>query len=599
MSHRGPDGEGWENFECGPHGIVLAHKRLAIVDLSENGAQPMGTADRQQFVTFNGEIYNHAEIRSELPSTTFRGHSDTETLLHGLSSLGEDFLPGLNGIFSFAYLDLKTKQLLLVRDPFGVKPVYYSAQPKGFCFASEVSPLERMVDTTVSEDGLVNCLKFRFSPSPTTFFKNISRLRPGHALSVDFSEETLRYREFPYIKPETRVNANRPRSFSAAVKEYGRLFERAVTRQLMSDVEVGVLLSGGIDSALVATCARRTYGRDMKAFTVGFVGSDTDAVDEIDAARQTAESIGLQHHTVRIGMDDFLADLTACVQVVEEPLATTSIVPMNALAELASQHVKVVLSGQGADEILGGYNRYQGELWNRYVPATVARIGHWIAKRLGVRNETVTRGLLAISKSDDVERFLSAYEVFSDKTIERLTGRQPKNLDREIRYFFDLLNCEQLETSVERMMAIDTRLGLSDDLLLYTDKITMRHSIECRVPILDHDLVEFVQSLPYNYRLKFGNSKLVHKAFAESILPDSIVRRKKLGFQSPTKTWFDSRSLPDRLDEMDAYSGKAILDKETIRSITDEHHQGYNRERQIFLILAILSVSSSDSFART
>ncbi len=585
IAHRGPDGEGLTTHAVGAHQVWLGHRRLAIVDLSPNGAQPMATPDGRHVLIFNGEIYNHADLRRRRQDVAFRGHSDTETLLHALAAEGTAAINGLNGIFAFAWLDIAGRRLVLARDPFGVKPLYYASSGAGFCFASELKPLLKLVPAGIDTGNLATLLKLRFSPSPDTLFRGIHRLRAGHVLEVRLDGAAPTVREFPYI---TAVPAAAtPPGMAAAVATYGELFQRAVRRQLMADVEIGVLLSGGVDSALVAAVAQRHSSRPLKAFTVGFKDSDAQGVDEIDDARVTAEALGLEHHAVRIGFEDFVESLQDCVRVVEEPLATTSIVPMRFLSRLAATHVKVVLSGQGADEPLGGYVRYQGEIVGQHVPRPAARAARALARALGVRNERVRRGLDSLSQADEIGRFIEAYAVFPDDEIEALTGARTSGARERLRYFHDLLGCAALPTSVERMMALDMRLGLADDLLLYTDKITMRSSLECRVPILDLELVAFIQSLPQKYKVTYGSGKIIHKRYATSLLPPAIVNRVKKGFWSPTGAWFRNTALLRTLllDKNSKFAG--FFDLTAVDRAIVQHSQGHNRERHLFLLLCL------------
>ena len=506
-------------------------------------------------------------------------------LLEALASFGTDILGDLNGIFAFAWLDLNARRLCLVRDPFGVKPIYYASTGNAFCFASELKPLLRLVPHSVDPGNLATLLKLRFSPSPDTLFQGIHRLRPGHVLEVRLDADVLAVREYPYIGA---VRAGTfALDFDSALERYGDLFSSAVQRQLMSDVEIGVLLSGGLDSALVASVAQRHSGRPLKAFTVGFKDADASDVDEIDDARETAALLGLEHHAVRIGFDDFLASLSECVAIVEEPLATTSIVPMRFLARLAAEHVKVVLSGQGADEPLGGYGHYQGEIVQPYVPRPLAWMARSVSRVLQIRHERLSRGLDALSQPDDVGRFTEAHAVFSDEEIERLTGQSRNTARSRLQYFYDLLGCSDMPDSVQRMMSLDLRMGLADDLLLYTDKITMRSSLECRVPILDTELVSFIESLPREYRVKFGSGKIIHKKFADRLLPPAIVGRRKKGFYSPTRMWFrDADRLRSiLLDRGSKFAG--FLDLKSVDRTIAEHQQGHNRERHIFLLLCL------------
>ena len=287
IAHRGPDGFGIQQETCGKHLVRLGHRRLAIVDLSEAGAQPMSLAGGKKHLVFNGEIYNHMAIREALSGASFRGHSDTETVLRALDAFGLPAVERLNGIFGFAYLDQSANSLVLARDPFGVKPVYYTSTENTFAFSSELEPLRRLVPTEVDTQALGVLLKLRYCPSPMTLNKGIRRLRPGHLLEVDLGAARLTVRERPYIGRVEREAS--PVSFEEAVEEYGRLFEQAVARQLMSDVEVGVLLSGGVDSALVAACAQRQSSTPLKALPLGW---DATPSDEVDDARETVSCSG-------------------------------------------------------------------------------------------------------------------------------------------------------------------------------------------------------------------------------------------------------------------------------------------------------------------
>lgn len=582
IKHRGPDDRGVERLHVGGARVFLGHRRLAIVDLSPAGHQPMSTVGGGEWLIFNGEIYNHQAIRRELTGVEYRGHSDTETLLHAISQRYVAALPKLNGIFAFAYLNRQTGKLLLVRDPFGIKPLYVWQQGNALAFSSELLPLVKLVGDGVDLDHLAEVLRLRYAPSPDTLFKSIRKVRPGHCLEVDLSGDGLSVREFPFLKLPLH---NESLSFEDARNRYGDLLEQAVQRQMMSDVEVGVLLSGGIDSALVAHFAQKHSTAPLKAFTVGFTeGGDAD---ELEDARETARILGMEHHEVRIGFDEFFESLRRCISIVEEPLATTSIIPMDHLAMLAAGQVKVVLSGQGADESLGGYGRYQSELVRGWIPPLGAKWLHKAAQSLGCKHEQLMRGLRSLALGDDVQRFVETYAVFGGADIEKLIGCKDVLASSRVGYFYDLLGCRGKRRSVDRMMAIDLRMNLSDDLLLYTDKITMRHSLECRVPLLDLDLVAFIESLPADYKVRWRQGKFIHKQFAHRILPAAIVQRKKKGFLSPTKTWFRKKEiLAGILLNADSRFSR-YFDLKEVERVLDLHVQGFNLERQIFILLGL------------
>ncbi len=315
ISHRGPDDMGLYSERIGPSLVNLGHTRLSIVDLSPAGHQPMSTADGKCLIVFNGEIYNHAELRRQAAQTIFRGHSDTETILYWLAEKGAQSVADLNGIFALAFVDTRLKKLFLARDRFGTKPLYYRKQGNSFIFSSEIRPILKLVDDQLDMDNLAELLRLRYSPSPDTLFRSIKKVMPGHVLEVDFSEPTIQYREYPCIKSVPCNEEVLP--FTEAVVRYGSLLEQAVERQLMSDVEVGILLSGGIDSALIAKCAQKYSPHSLKGFTVGFKGGGE--ADETLAAKETASIVGMDHYTVTIGSEEFLGIMKKCTVIVEEP----------------------------------------------------------------------------------------------------------------------------------------------------------------------------------------------------------------------------------------------------------------------------------------
>lgn len=581
IQHRGPDRQAIYNDVCAGQDISLAHTRLSIVDLSDAGAQPMISPDGNYVLIFNGEIYNHAELRKELQFDGWRGHSDTETLLHFLIEKGIDELHRLNGIFAFAFYDRMRERIVLARDQFGVKPLYLAQHAGKVVFASEIRPISRLVPTTLNQDALEVLLTLRYVPAPYTLYKDIEKMRPGHYCVVDLQHVDASLVSVPYVKA---VGDCLHVGFDEAVDLYGQKFEAAVRRQLMGDVDMGILLSGGVDSALVAGVAAKYAGRGLKAFTVGF--DQQYAVNEIEMAAETARWCGLEHLVVKMDVGDFFETFAECSRIVEEPLATASFIPMYYLSRLASQHVKVVLTGQGADEPLGGYGRYQGELLHGKYP-------HWgfgvlakLIKLSGVKKESVIRGARSLGIKDDVQRFASIYSLFTPEEIVQLTGRSDNGESAAlIRYYYDLVTAKW-QTAVDKMMTVDSRMDLADDLLLYTDKVTMNFSLECRVPMLDVDLVNFIESLPTSYKVRWRQTKIIHKAYAERILPQMIIRRPKLGFQSPIGIWFRDRM--GYLEEELLHGQIAnILDVTYMRQVLEQHKKGYNRGKQIFLLLSL------------
>lgn len=585
LRHRGPDGAGSVETRAGDSFAWLGHTRLAIQDLSEAGAQPMASADGRWLITFNGEIYNHLDLRRDL-SRAWRGHSDTETLIEAISQWGvKATVRRLNGIFAFGALDRSEGRLYLVRDPFGVKPVYFASSSDGLAFSSEIRALASLTGQRFEIDrrSLGTFLSLRFVPSPETLLAGVRRLPPGHILCRDMHGD--REEMQCYIEPCRSTFGG---SLDEAVVEYEKRVAAAVSRQLLSDVPVGVLLSGGIDSAVVAAMAADA-GVKAPCFTVGY--RDQTAACEIDDAAHTAKVLGLQHHVVRVDHEQLWDALDLAVTSTEEPLVTTSVLPMWYLCELARREVTVVLTGQGSDELLGGYKRYQGEIY-RELPLFRQLIGMAgpLLDRLPRIPDAVERSAHSASILDTVERFESEYCVFPPSMRERLAGsREGRAMDAIARWLRWSSGGRSL-SAVEQMMCIDMRLGLADDLLLYGDKVSMAHSLEARVPLLDTDLVEFVSSLPEEFKLSLNRSKIVHKRMADRYLPADIVNRPKKGFQVPFAQMIRG-AWQDRCREiLLGGPGLALLgiDAEAAKGIWDEHQRGFrDRSRQLFALLGL------------
>lgn len=579
IKHRGPDHGEILSLKWNDSDITFGHRRLSIVDLSPSGNQPMRNPLNEDLIIFNGEIYNHEFLKKSLSDYSFKGHSDTETVLYYLSKFGIDSIKYFNGIFAFAFFDKAKGKIFLARDPYGVKPLYYSVSNNSLIFSSEIRPIKSLIQTETNSEKLAQLLKLRYSPSPDTIYSNIFKLRPGHILEYDLASHTTSIKSF-----QKAININTNSQFNHCVDKYGELLEKAVDRQLMSDVEIGVLLSGGIDSALITHFMAKRSTEKIKSFTVGF--AEHSGESELDDARETAQILGTQHKEVIVDQDNFKEIFEKIIDIVEEPLGTTSTIPMYFLNMEVAKHLKVVLTGQGADEPLGGYTRYKGLVMSDKIPESFFQSLQPISPF--IKNEKVSRAINAFGEKDKIKKLENSYMLFNEKEIFELINTRDHNSYPKIKYFYDELNCEKKHL-VESMMSIDSRMNLADDLLLYTDKISMHFGIETRVPFLDHELINFLETIPYQFKIKKGQGKYIHKEFAKSILPPKIINRKKKGFQSPTNQWFKDQLGDLMISELNQNPEFAqYFNLEKIRSLIKVHKAGFNKEKQLFLLFSLL-----------
>lgn len=592
ISHRGPDGDGVKAFQINGHSVTLAHRRLSIVDVSENGSQPMFSGNGNSCIVFNGEIYNHDVLKAEIDHSRFKGHSDTETLVNyfnendALKNLGK-----LNGIYGFAILDQAAQKLYLTRDRFGVKPVYYYFENNQLIFSSELRPFRHYLDMAYDKENIVEGLKMRYVGAPDTIYKKIKKVEPGQLITFDLSGPVITAKNDYYITDTKK--GNKKQELASLVKEYGQLFEQAVERQLMSDVEIGILLSGGIDSALVAAVAKDKSSTPIKTFTVGFAEGLFKS-DEIEMAQVTAETLGLENIHTRVTFTDFIADLKNIVQIVEEPIATNSIIPMYSLSRLVSQHVKVVLSGQGADEPLYGYRKYKGLIFLQPLRnSSLLRRGLRFSGAGRLKKEDIRRFYEAAVEDDMFSSYREFNSITSRKEMSELIRKESPSdvdtiLEKKDEYFRNKWQARiPSSKAIVSFPFLDLRTSLADDLLMYTDKLMMNFSVECRVPILDNDLVDFIESIHHSYKLSFSKGKIIHKEFANAYLPSSIINRKKIGFATPASTWYETYSKEIEQIICSSKEVQELFNTSTIRQLLSDHSKTGSREKQILVLLSI------------
>jgi asparagine synthase (glutamine-hydrolysing) len=596
IAHRGPDDEGF--YYCGSLG--LGFRRLSIIDLA-GGHQPMSDSEGKVWVVFNGEIYNFKEIRSHLESRghLFRTNSDTEAIVHGYKEWGTKVFSHLNGMFGVAIWDLKRQRLVVARDAMGIKLIYYRLTEDELTFASEIRAI-RAADASSPEVDPISLnlfLRYRYTPSPFTIFKGIRKLPPGSMLTVENGtckeERWYDYQPIPFSSPkEERV----------AERELWELYEAAVERHLLSDVPVGLLLSGGLDSGLLLALMNQS-GRGWPAYTVGYGDEFED--DELADAAETASLMGARHIPVRLDRNEFERSLPKIVTCLEEPIASSSVVPMYFVSQRAREDVKVALIGQGPDEVFGGYKRHlgvhYGNLWRRLPEEVRGVIGSAI-KRLP-RNEAFKRGLYSLDIEDRLKRYQYVFSLAPAEQIQGLFRDDvlPQGMNGEpLEAWQELLPQMELVDELGGFQLLEIRSSLPDELLMYADKVSMAHSLEVRVPYLDRTIVEYVQRLQSNLKIRNGKGKWLHRKICQRFLPSRILKRKKRGFAvNVVDDWFQSSlrgPLPEMLLDQESLMYD-LLKPESTRKLLEDHRSGRHDNHKLLFSLVMFEQWLRESVA--
>jgi asparagine synthase (glutamine-hydrolysing) len=579
MAHRGPDGDGiWVSDD---QRIGLAHRRLAIVDLSPDAAQPMSSADGSIQLTYNGEIYNHLKLRKELETQGHHfktDHSDTEVLIHGYLEWGvEGLVKRLEGMFAFAIWDEKRHTLTLARDRIGIKPVYFARTGGTFRFASEIKALliDPAIARRVDTSALNHYLSFMVAPAPQTMFQGIYKLPAAHIMEINNAGDLKAWRYWSAL-PGQGVDASETAGLSEKAREdfyvqgiRSRL-EAAIEKRMMSDVPFGVFLSGGIDSSANVALMSQLTDRPVETFTVGF--KDHTHLNELDYARKIADKFKTNHHEVLIDETDMMGYLDQLVHHQDEPIADWVCIPLYFVSKLARDNgVTVVQVGEGADEQFCGYDswmtylRFFNKFWDPYTKFTpgpvkklMGSLGRSFAPATRGRGGQIAEALHRAATGQEL--FFSGANAFWNIHKNRLLGNgvpdsstihddlagsgidltgisSPESGEVINGYFGDLASEYPAADHLTRMAYSEFRLRLPELLLMRVDKISMSTSIEGRVPFLDHDLVEFTMDIPQAYKVKGGIKKHLLKQAVGDLLPDEIIHRKKMGFAAPVEQW--------------------------------------------------------------
>jgi len=577
ITHRGPDDDG---FYYDDH-IQFGFRRLSIIDI-ESGHQPLTYENERYWIIFNGEIYNYVELREELlkEGLQFATSSDTEVILALYSHLKEKAVEKLRGMFAFVIWDKQEQKLIGARDPFGIKPFFYCEEGERTFFASEKkSILLAQENTLLNYDALQHYLTYQFVPEPGTMTEGIKKLEPGHYFTKKIGSpmEIKKYWK-AHFKPVNQTEAD-------FIKEIKDVLFDSVKVHMRSDVPVGSFLSGGIDSSIIASIAKEFHPA-IKTFSVGF---ERNGFSEIDVAKETAEKLGVENISYVITPEEYMNEVPKIMWHMDDPLADPACVPLYFVAREARKHVTVVLSGEGADELFGGYNIYREpqslEVFNK-----IPRVGKVLLKRIAMMMPEGMKGKSFIERgvTPMEERYIGNAKMFTEEDKRDLLKVYRPGLD-----YTDitkpLYNESKGYDPVDRMQYIDIHTWMRGDILLKADRVTMAHSLELRVPFLDKEVFKVASKIPTSLKTANGTTKYILRKAAEGIVPDHVLDRKKLGFPVPIRHWLKN--------EMNEWAKKIIreshtdhlINKQYVLNLLEDHCQGKaDNSRKIWTVLMFM-----------
>lgn len=581
MLHRGPDDSGaWADPETG---VALGFRRLAIQDLSADGAQPMASPDKRYTIVFNGEIYNFLELRRELGERgeqNWRGRSDTEVMLAAFAAWGvEGALEKFDGMFAFALWDARERNLILARDRMGEKPLYFGWAGKSFVFGSELKSIAAHPEFTPEIDprAVSALIRYSYVPVPVSIYKGIEKLPPGGLVVLDGESGEVTRRRYWDTITEAENAIPFEGDEESAVRELEHLMMRSISRRMLADVPLGAFLSGGIDSATVVSLMQKTSDRPVRTFTIGF---NEPRFDEAPYAKAVAEHLGTDHTEVYVGPHDSLAMVERMPRVYDEPFADISQLPTLLLCGLTRQEVTTALTGDGGDELFGGYPRYRKAVaqWGDDKPMSKnvlnlipfgplnlissgfgkpGRFGDKLWRKLSDRTKPSIEMLY--------EGYMSKWRVYDRPTA-----------DPDVGYFVEGTRRPEVDDDYLRLMVCDAVSYLPDDLLVKVDRASMAASLETRAPLLNHDILRFAWGLPNHFKIREGTGKQVLRGVLERHVPRNLIDRPKRGFEPPLADWLRRplRDWAQSLISSDRLEAGGLLDPEPIRAMWEEHLKG-------------------------
>tara|TARA_B100000575_G_scaffold291984_1_gene299249 strand:+ start:48029 stop:49957 length:1929 start_codon:yes stop_codon:yes gene_type:complete len=593
LSHRGPDGRGiWFDETAG---VGFAHRRLSILDLSANGHQPMLSKNGKYVIIFNGEIYNHQELRKDLKSVYWAGTSDTETLIEHIAIYGlKKTLSLVRGMFAFALWNKDSGEIILARDRFGEKPLYYGFLNETFMFASELKSLTKhpAFKKEIDQEALSSFLKLSYVPSPKSIYKNISKLEQGSYLV--FNSQTLSFQKYKYwdLVNASAGETQPHRQFSEveSINSLDYLLNDVVKEQMLSDVPLGAFLSGGIDSSTIVAMMQSQSMTQIKTFTVGF---EDKAFDESDNASAIASYLGTDHSDFKLSTGDFLSVVPKIHEIFDEPFADSSQIPTYLVSQLAAKDVKVTLSGDAGDEIFSGYNRYRfaKNIWPsvQSIPYPMRSYVSKLLSKLSVKQVESLISLFPFFKknfSSTTQKIYKIAEILNSNSLESYYDRliSQTNMPSEFMHKGNHVpNDRQAKhanldnfADFEKLMIYDSLGYLPDDILVKLDRASMHVSLESRVPYLDPRISEFVWKLPENMKIRGSVTKYILRQVLRKYLPENLINVQKMGFSIPLDSWLRGplRSWSEDLLDRESIKNKGYLDYDSIISVWQKHKNG-------------------------
>ncbi len=571
ITHRGPDDEGFFTHEK----FSLGMRRLSIIDI-EGGKQPI-ISEKGNVIVFNGEIYNYKELRAELKGYNFKTESDTETILALYETEGIESVKKLRGMFVFAIYDANTEKIFVARDYFGIKPVYYAGDGKKIIgFASEVKSLLKIpgLRREVNPAAFYNYLSYQYNPLEETFFKGIYSLPPSTYLTINPNDNSFTKTEFSHFS----ISPNENMEEKSGAEEALKIITDSVEHHMISDVPVGAFLSGGIDSASIVSLMQKISGeRKIKTFTVGFEG-----FSEGNASKETADMLQTDHTEYTVSKKEYFSVLSNAAYHFDEPVGDPSAIGLYFLAKEARKKVKVVLSGEGADELFGGYTVYREALsranFEMFTPKLIRTV---LKSFLRVPFEFKGKNFLRRFFTPLEERYIGNARIFTGDELSELWRAKPET-KHSLKHLYEKV---KNLSDMAKMQYIDIQTWLIGDILAKADKMTMVHSLELRVPFLDKKVAEFACSIPDSLKFKNGTTKYLLREAMSTLIPESTRKRRKLGFPVPLADWLREDAGKAVFDEIRG-SGflKEYLNTKQIEKLIDEHKRGKDNARKIYVL---------------